>query len=98
MGKSGFKHCDKRLGKPQTPISMAQLAREGRLKPEAVAAMVRDGKLDDETIAQLRTTGIYPKRYLKRCDGAKQIVFKVPIGVSKNKLRYKIIRLYKYTL
>lgn len=33
MGKVNFKHCDKRRGKPRAPVSMAQLAREGRLAP-----------------------------------------------------------------
>ena len=33
MGKHGIWHCDKRQGKTRAPISMNQLAREGRLKP-----------------------------------------------------------------
>jgi hypothetical protein len=65
MTKSGFKHCDKRQGKPRAPVSMAQLAREGRLKPESVAQMVHSGELDARTIAQLRAAKIYPKRVLK---------------------------------
>lgn len=31
MGRVHFKHCDKRLGKPRAPVSLAQLKREGRL-------------------------------------------------------------------
>jgi hypothetical protein len=52
---------------------MAQLAREGRLKPEAVEELIRAGKLDKGTIAQLRAARTYPEKYLRAYSGVKTV-------------------------
>jgi hypothetical protein len=65
MGKPGFKHSHKRQGQPRAPTALAQLAREGRLRPEAVKQLIETGKLDQDSVSQLRTARTYPEQYLR---------------------------------
>jgi hypothetical protein len=75
---------------------MMQLAREGRLKPEAVAKLVRDGKLDADIIVKLRKAKIYSRKCLSGREGVEQIISKRPIGMCKHKVKYSTIRIYRY--
>jgi len=62
MGKRGFWHCDKRQGKPRAPISMNQLAREGRLKPadysdvKRIVLRTKKNKTTIKTVGWLKYT------------------------------------------
>ena len=61
MAKSRVWHCDKRQGKPRAPASMAQLAREGRLRPEAagvkhVVLRTKRNKTVSKTVGWLKYT------------------------------------------
>lgn len=96
MGKPGFRHCDKRQGKPRAPISMAQLAREGRLEPEAVQELIRAGKLDMRSVAQLRADRTYPEEYLRPRSDGRQVAHNTTKGKTVSRafrsLTFRVIR------
>jgi hypothetical protein len=96
MGKPRFGHCHKRQGQPRAPISKPQLAREGRLKPEAVTELIEAGKLDQHAVAQLRAVRIYPEKYLRPYWDARQFARTTTKGKTVSKavrsLTFRVIR------
>lgn len=96
MGKPSFKHSHKRQGQPRTPISMAQLAREGRLKPEAVMALIAAGKLNQRAVATLAAARTYSEQSLRPFLDVRQVarITSTDKGVGRavRSLTFRVIR------